>query len=692
MATTKTETLEAHARHIGSAMLVINPDSSWSIGTTMANAVKVRLGDIAAIDDSTFGWSAVAAEGNGNGGYRLWVRNDEDEDLIVEVSVDATGRVDAGSLAVLQAAQMYAVEEQFKIDLNDSGGFGTGSVLIQGGAVNLYMNELGHYQLGSGLTDLRTLTVGGAPLDDQLLPAGWEIVETVTKTGGGWEVFAQAPNGAIFDASFDGNGAFTGGSLLDAAAVDAREQSLGTDIDGDNDLPAPAGWTSLIQTPALRSAIDGALASTTAVDRLGPLSVQAQTTAANTITHGELVTVLQNMIQQHKDANNAPITAQEVADLQALAARGKAAFAGNGAAADYLAYVFGKLVEGSDANRFFNGGTTQRSELGSLGAGTSVQVFERLVAKWLTGGDMPSPSTAGDSATGAPKSVVAAYAQSSGPLFVDGISVTDVNQGTAGDCYLIAAIGGLAQNRGAALQAMFVDNGVVGGVRSWGVRFFDANGAPHWVTVNDQLPVSAPGATTLAYAGSANKDLNGEIWVPLLEKAYAQANTLGILPRAEQTGQNSFAGIEGGQGDPLGALVGAKVISYSAPNTNFGNNGYIVTRGFDRNDPAARAQVENDLKAAINAGKTVWLGVNDTLRDSFGNQLLVGSHAHFILDPDPNNPANTDVLVYNPWGQSPASNPPGPLPTQFVSPALMTLTQLVGIPGLDFMLVDGPGG
>ncbi|MFO1326026.1 MAG: C2 family cysteine protease [Rubrivivax sp.] len=674
-------------------MLVVAGDGSWSVGTSLSNAVKVRYGDIASIDDSTFGWSAVAAESNGSGGYRLWVRNDDDEDMIVEVAVDGTGRVDAASLAVLQAAQMYAVEEQYKIDLNDSGGFGSGSVLLQGGAVNLYMNELGHYQLGASLTDLHTLTVGGQPLDDQLLPAGWEIVEAVTKSGGGWEVFAQAPNGAIFDASFDGSGAYTGGSLLDAAAVDGKEQALGVDIDGDNDLAAPAGWTSIIQTPALRSLIDGALASTTALsDRLMPLSEQPQATPANTITYAELVNMMQTMIQQHKDNNNAPITAQEVADLQALAARGKAAFAGDGPAADYLAYVFGKLVEGSDANRFFTGGATQRSELGSLGAGASVQVLERLVAKWLTGGDMPSPSTAGDSATGAPKSVVAAYAQSTGSLFVDGITVTDVNQGTAGDCYLIAAMGGLAQNRGAQLQSMFIENAAVNGVRSWGVRFFDANGAAHWVTVNDQLPVTAAGATSLAYAGSANKDLNGEIWVPLLEKAYAQANSLGILPRAEQTGQNSFAGIEGGQGDPLGALIAAKVISYSAPGTNFGNNGYITLRPFDRNDPAARAQVENDLKAAINAGKTVWLGVNDTLRDSFGNQVLVGSHAHFLLDPDPANPNNADVLVYNPWGQSPPSNPPGPLQTQFVSPATMTLAQLIGINGLDFMMLDGPTG
>lgn len=694
MTTVKVEELEAHSRHIGSAMLVINPDGSWSVGATMATAVKVQFGAFTSIDDSTFGYSAVAVETNGLGGYRLFVRNDEDEDMIVEVAVDATGVVDGASLAVLAQAQMYTVEEQYGVDLNDSGGFGGGPVLLQGGAANLYMNELGHYQIGDGATAPKTLTLGGQPLDDQLLPSGWEIVETIPRADG-WDVFAQAPNGVIYDAVFNINGDYTGGDLLQGAALDALEQSAGVDIDGDNDLPAPAGWTSVIKNDLIRTSVDNALAPPAgALGGHAQVLAVAQETApaANTITHAELVTVLKAVIQAHKDAGNAPITAQEVADLQALAARGKAAFAGNGPAAEYLAYSFAKLVEGSDANRFFNGGNTQRSELGSLGANSPVSVLEKLVDKWLLGGDMPSPSTAGDAATGAAKSVVASYAKSTGTLFVDGIAVSDVNQGTAGDCYLIAAIGGLAVSKPDALQALFVDNGAVDGVRSWGVRFFDANGAAHWVTVNDMLPVPAAGSSKLAYAGPADKDLNGEIWVPLLEKAYAQANSLGFLPRAETTGQNSYAAVEGGQGDPLGALIAGKVVTFSDPGSNFGNNGYLTPRIVDRSDPAARTQLETDLKGLVNAGKTVWLGVNDTLKDGFGNQLLVGGHAHFILDANPADPNNSDVLVYNPWGQSPPPIPPGPAPDNFVSPAVFTLAQLVGIPGLDFMVLDTPAG
>jgi hypothetical protein len=696
MPTTKVEVLEPHARHIGSAMLVITADGSWAVGTTMANAVKVSLPGVPSIDDSTFGYSAVAVEKDGSG-YTLFVRNDEDEDQLLQVRLDSTGRADASSLALLQGASLYAAEEQYKIDLNDSGGFGQGDVLLQGGAANLYVNELGHYRIGLA-TASATLTVGGTPLDDQLLPAGWDIVEAVPKEGGGWRVFAQDPQGNVFDAGFDAGGAFSGGSVVGGASLDALEAALGLDIDGDNDLAAPAGWTSVIKTPSLRAAIDQALAPPAGQFAAAAAAAAASganaaalplADAPNTMTHAELVTLLRGIVTSHQANGNAPITAQEVADLQALAARGAAAFAGNGSAADYLSYVFSRLVEGSDANRFFQGGNAQRTELGSLAAGASPELLDKLIQKWLLGGDLPGASTAGDSATGAAKSVVAAYAKSSGTLFVDGITVADVNQGTAGDCYLIAAMGGLAATKPSALQSLFVENAAVGEARTWGVRFFDANGKAHWVTVNDMLPVPEAGGTTLAYAGSANKALNGEIWVPLLEKAYAQANTLGILPRAESTGFNTYAAIEGGQGDPLGALVQSKVIAVSDPGASFGNNGYLVTVPMDRSNPEVRAQLETAMASVINAGKVVWLGVTTTAKDAFDNQLLVGSHAHFIIDADPANPNNTDVLVYNPWGLSTLPSPAGPAPGNFVSPASYTIAQLVGIAGLDFMVLEG---
>jgi hypothetical protein len=131
------------------------------------------------------------------------------------------------------------------------------------------------------------------------------------------------------------------------------------------------------------------------------------------------------------------------------------------------------------------------------------------------------------------------------------------------------------------------------------------------------------------------------------------------------------------------------VIAVSDPGASFGNNGYLVTVPMDRSNPEVRAQLEAAMASVINAGKVVWLGVNDTVKDGFDNQLLVGSHAHFIIDADPANPSNTDVLVYNPWGLSALPTPPGPAPGNFVSPATYTIAQLVGIAGLDFMVLEG---
>lgn len=708
MASTKEDVLEPHARHIGNgSMLFINTDASWSVGRNVNNLVKVSFGATASIDDTTFGFSAVAVESDGKGGWRLFVRSDEQNDTIVAVNVAANGQVDPASVGVLTREQLWQAENQYKIDLNDNGGFGDEPVLLQGGVVNLYADAVGAYQVGTGGGAPVTLKLGGQALTDEVLPPGWDIVEVVPGTSGALKVFAQSPQGAVFAADFSATGDFTGGAVLTAAELEALEVGGGLDIDGDGDLPAPAGWTSVLTDPKIRQWVDAAIApagpSMSALSATGAgegAHAQPQNVSANGMSYAELVAMLQGMIKSHQDAGNTPISAAELASLQALAARGKAAFTGpTQASVDYLTSVFGKLVSGSDANRFFNGGTTTRSELGSLGSGSSLDQFQRLVSKWILGGDMPSPATGGDSATGKAQSVTAVYAQSTGSLFVEGVALADVNQGSAGDCYLIAVLGALAGTKPTAIEAMVVENTVVDGTRSWGVRFFDAAGKAHWVTVNDMLPTRPDDNAKLAYAGSADKSLNGEIWVPLVEKAYAQANTLGILPRAESRGHNSYAGVEGGQGDPLAQLLGGKVTQYSvvadaaaAGPAQVSGNDFLTAVGVHKATDSQMATLKTTLMTAINSGQTIWIGVTTTQRDSFGNQLLVGSHAHFAVDADPTSASNETVLVYNPWGQQAAANPPGPVASQFLSPVPYTLTELIGITGLDFGVLVTAGG
>lgn len=667
---TKPNVLEPHLRHAGSAILYIDTNAAWYVGTSVQSLVKVQFGTITAIDDSTFGFSALAVEKDGDG-YRLWVRSDTSDQTIVEVKVGATGQVDAASLAVLTRDQTFAVENQYKVDLDDSDSFGGDPMLLEGGDINLYFSANQAYQVGNSPTDLKTLTIGGSPLTKDALPPGWKIVEVVP-TPNGYEVYAQDPSGLIFDAQFNNDASFTGGNVLSTAQVAQAEQTLGRDIDGNNNVPAPSGWAAALKTESIRNAVNTALASD------------------NVITHAEAVSIVQGIVAAHK-ASGSALTANEFADLQAIAGRGANIFGGSGsAAAEYLAYTFSKMVESSPANKFYTGGEARPAELGSLAAGSSADTLEKLMGKWLLGSDLPSTATAGDSATGAAKAVTAFYAKSSGTLFVDGVALADAMQGTTGNCYMVAAVGGIAGSNAGAITAMIVENAAVDGTRTWGVRFFDATGKAHWVTVNDMLPVDAEGSTTLAYGGAPGKNLNGEIWFSLVEKAYAQVNSLGFLPRDEQTGLNSYASVEGGQGDPLAQITPGKVAAYTLnPSASFANNPYISLNIVDKNDPAAVSALVDTLKTAANSGKTVWIGVDNTVRDSFGNQLLVGSHAHYLLDADPANPNNTNVLVYNPWGISNLPNPPGPLDSKFVSPAPYELVDLVGIAGLDFMILQG---
>ena len=80
----------------------------------------------------------------------------------------------------------------------------------------------------------------------------------------------------------------------------------------------------------------------------------------------------------------------------------------------------------------------------------------------------------------------------------------DEHQGLLGDCYLISSLGTIADSTPAAIQNMFIDNGVDAqtGIHSWTVRFYD-NGTADYVTVDNLLPVSG---STLVFDGYGTLD------------------------------------------------------------------------------------------------------------------------------------------------------------------------------------------
>ena len=111
-------------------------------------------------------------------------------------------------------------------------------------------------------------------------------------------------------------------------------------------------------------------------------------------------------------------------------------------------------------------------------------------------------------------------------IFEDGVEPNDINQGQLGDCYFLAALSSLAEFPD-RVKEMFVTK-TINKAGIYMVRLF-LNGNETLVTVDDHLPVQKSGKPAFASCR------DGEIWVSLLEKAWAKlhgtyARTEGGLP------------------------------------------------------------------------------------------------------------------------------------------------------------------
>lgn len=105
----------------------------------------------------------------------------------------------------------------------------------------------------------------------------------------------------------------------------------------------------------------------------------------------------------------------------------------------------------------------------------------------------------------------------SGTLYVDGISYDDVVQGSIANCYMVSAFSALAAANPDIIRNAIKDNGD----GTFDVRFFErdrfGNFKPVTVTVDSDVATS--GGTTHKYGKSRD---GNELWVTVLEKAYAQ--------------------------------------------------------------------------------------------------------------------------------------------------------------------------
>jgi hypothetical protein len=297
----------------------------------------------------------------------------------------------------------------------------------------------------------------------------------------------------------------------------------------------------------------------------------------------------------------------------------------------YLSDIYSNVAESNPANAWWSGGGG-RTALGDLQAGASSLTLEWLLAKWFDGSDLPVNEIGGDSAAGISGSSFS-YGTTTGSLFVDDVSLDDVSQGAAGTCYLLAAAQVAASSMPALIHDLFCDNGD----GTYGVRFYGSDRSSFWVTVNSSLPLNGQGQLLLA--GNASKSGSGELWVSLLEKAYAQANETGWLGR--NLAVNSYQEVEGGLFEALSHLSGSAVTAYSAYYAVAGSTWAGRTRSWQLAEEAAQA--------ALSSGKSLWLASFGSSTGGNGKTNLVAGHAFAISSY---NSSTGTYRVHNPWGAS----------------------------------------
>jgi hypothetical protein len=190
------------------------------------------------------------------------------------------------------------------------------------------------------------------------------------------------------------------------------------------------------------------------------------------------------------------------------------------------------------------------------------------------------------------------------PLFVDGPQYDDIAQGAVGDCYYLAALASLADTDPNIIQQMVAPMGD----GTFAVRFY-SGGSEVYLRLDADLPASG---SSPAYA-KLGKD--GELWVPIVEKAYAYF----------RYGQNSYSSISGG----WMSAVYTQVANCASP--------WRYTTG-------TAADLYNYIASNLAGGHPVTMG-------SYSNASgpIVGGHAYMVKSVATSE-SGSYVTVYNPWG------------------------------------------
>ena len=318
---------------------------------------------------------------------------------------------------------------------------------------------------------------------------------------------------------------------------------------------------------------------------------------------------------------------------------------------EYVRVLSNKVVNGDRANAKFNVWQPSATDpntldfdktisLGDLFAGSSATHMERLIGKWFLGQDRPTAHT------GATMQLRLAQ----GSLFGtdNQISYADIQQGTLGDCYFLAALGSVAHQQPNTIRNMFIDNGD----GTFTVRMFGQMngqvGAVDYVTVDRFLPVNVRplgGGSYSVPRYAAYDDSTLGVWVALAEKAYAQFSQSG------RTNLPAVTLISGSDPIPNSyEIIGDGAWGYMALPSITGTSSqyYADTNWTFPGTRAGTFPTLSQISTWLASGRAVAAGTiaNPTLG-------IVGRHGYVILGV---NAVTNTLTLYNPWGTTP---PPG---------------------------------
>lgn len=197
-----------------------------------------------------------------------------------------------------------------------------------------------------------------------------------------------------------------------------------------------------------------------------------------------------------------------------------------------------------------------------------------------------------------------------GRLFVNGPTFDDIRQGSLGDCYFVSALSAIAN-----VDPQFIRNSIkINPNNTFSVRFFQ-NGKPVFITINNDFIHDPSGRFT--YASSTDK---GELWVSVMEKAYAQW-------------KGSYQTIGKG-GDPAKALTELT-----------GIKSHVIV---DQRE--SMETLYSQIQKALQNSEPIVAGTYPGPQNKYSRDGLVNSHAYTVIGVRENQ-GQKYITLRNPWGE-----------------------------------------